>query len=110
MEYVSEEEYAQLRAASEENTARGRIIGAARYDPTSDAVVLTFPNGNGLSIPIAHIEELAHANKQSLPSLRLSVSGEALTLEEADAHISARGLIRDFVAALPGEILSAEFA
>jgi len=59
-------------------------------------VVLAFPSGESLGIPLSMISELRAATPRQLAKLELSPAGDTIISEAVDAYISVEGLLGDY--------------
>ncbi len=109
-EFVNDAVYAKLQAQSEINNAKPKRFQSVRYDEKRKNIALGLANGVEIALPVSAISELADVPIRQLRELRLSVSGEAIVLSSADAHMSTDGLLRDIVRMLPRDVISAQFA
>ena len=86
----------RLQAARERGEARAQDASAlvdARYDRTSDAVILTFRGGGSMTIPRLAIPGLERQPARALAAMTLSPAGDALLWPALDADVYVPGLV-----------------
>lgn len=62
----------------------------------SARLVLVFPSGDSLGIPMTMVDELHAPTPRELSMLELSPDGDTIISEAVDAHISVAALVRDY--------------
>jgi hypothetical protein len=81
------------RASGEARAQDASSLVDARYDRTSDAVILTFRGGGSMAIPRRVIPGLEHQPASILAALTLSPAGDALLWPSIDADVYVPGLV-----------------
>jgi hypothetical protein len=72
----------------------GVIADGVKYLPEQAAIMIHFPRGKGVVIPVDQISELEDVPADALPSITLSFAGTALSLVDRDIDISIEGLLK----------------
>ena len=62
--------------------------------PEQAAIMIHFPRGKSVVIPVDQISELEDVPADALPSITLSFAGTALSLVDRDIDISIEGLLK----------------
>ena len=107
--HISQEAYEKALADSAKRVRNPWAVDAVEYDGVKESILMRFPGGVGLALPVSFIDEFAGVKPADLLKVYLSPSAETLCLDEADVHISTHGLIRDVFAQLPKEMLASRF-
>ncbi|HEY4067349.1 MAG TPA: DUF2442 domain-containing protein [Burkholderiaceae bacterium] len=107
--HLSPADYEKALADSATRSRSPWAVDAVEYDESNGTLVLRFPGEVALAFPASAVVEFANVAHDDLRKLSLSPSGEILSLDEADVHISTRGLIRDVFALLPKEVIASRF-
>lgn len=81
------------RARGEARAQDASALVEARYDTTSDAVVLTFRGGGSMSIPRGVIPGLKGQPASALAAMTMSPAGDALRWPVIDADVYVPGLV-----------------
>ncbi|MEO7190256.1 MAG: DUF2442 domain-containing protein [Vicinamibacterales bacterium] len=85
------------RARGETQALDASSLVDARYDGTSDAVILTFRGGGSMAIPRRVIPGLERTPAPDLESMTLSPAGDALLWPALDVDVYVPALVeRDF--------------
>lgn len=87
---------ARFRAARARGKARAQDFAAfvdARYDRTSDVVILTFQSGASMTIPRRMIPGLERELESALETVVVSPTGDALRWPLLDADVDVAGLV-----------------
>ena len=72
-------------------------VNFAKADERMPArLILAFPSGDSLGIPLDVIPELKQATPRQLGRLELSPARDTIISEALDAYISVEGLVRDY--------------
>lgn len=107
--HISQADYEKALAESAKRPRNPWALDAVEYDGVKKSILMRFPGGVGLALPVSLIDEFASVKAADLLKVYLSPSGETLCLDEAGVHISTHGLIRDVFAQLPKEMLASRF-
>ena len=107
--HLSQEAYEKALAASAKRPRNPWAVEAVEYDVVKKSILMLFPGGFGLALPVSLIDEFRSVKPADLLKVYLSPSGETLCIDEADVHISTHGLIRDVFNHLPKELLGRQF-
>ena len=102
--HLSQADYEKALAASAVRPKPPWAVESVEFDSVSRNMILRFPGGVGLSVPVVFITELTRLKTADLKRVYLSPSGETLCLDSADVHVSTRGLINEVFAQLPKEV------
>jgi hypothetical protein len=70
------------------------VADGVKYLPEQAAIMIHFPRGNSVVIPVDQISELEDVPADALPSITLSFAGTALSLIDRDIDISIQGLLK----------------
>ena len=107
--HMSQATYEKALADSAMRPRNPWAVDAVEYDGVKKSILMRFPSGVGLALPVSLIDEFASVKPADLLKVYLSPSGETLCLDEVDVHVSTHGLIRDVFAQLPKGILASRF-
>ena len=107
--HITQPDYDAAIAESAKRERNPWAVDAVEYDKVKKSILMRFPGGVGLSLPVSFIDEFADVKPSDLLKVYLSPSGEMLCLDEADVYISTHGLIRDVFAQLPKEVMASRF-
>jgi hypothetical protein len=87
------ERFQAARARGEARAQDASALVDARYDRTTDAVILTFRGGGSMSIPRLVIPGLERQPASVLTAMTLSPAGDALLWPSIDADVYVPGLV-----------------
>jgi hypothetical protein len=87
------ERFQAARARGEARAQEASALLDARYDRTSDAVILTFRGGGLMTIPRHVIPGLERQPASALAAITLSPAGDALLWPSIDADVYVPGLV-----------------
>ena len=89
---ITDEEMTRAEAAMEARRAQGHA-SAARYDATSERLIVSLHNGVELAIPTRLVEELAGADPADLAEIEITPAGLGLHWPRLDADVYVPGLL-----------------
>jgi len=69
------------------------VADGVKYLPEQAVIMIHFPRGKSVAIPVEQISELDDVPADALSSIALSFAGKALTLMEHNIGISVQGLL-----------------
>ncbi len=91
-ERITDEQMAHAEAAMEDKRAAGHAT-AARYDESSERLIVSIHNGVELAIPTHLIEELSAADPTDLAEIEITPAGLGLHWPRLDADVYVPGLL-----------------
>ena len=104
---ISDEEYGQALAESENRLRPPWSLASVRYDRRRNRIILGLEKGVEFSLPLALVSELADAPPDVLAQMHLSPSGEVLVVDGIDVHVGTKGLIEAALSVLPAKAFAA---
>lgn len=85
--------FQQARAHGEARAQDASALVDARYDRTSDSVLLTFRGGGSMTIPRRVIPDLGRQPASALEAITLSPAGDAVRWPALDVDVYVPGLV-----------------
>ena len=70
------------------------VADGVKYLPEQAVIMIHFPHGKSVVIPVDQISELDNVPAEALSSIALSFAGTALTLIDHNIDISVQGLLK----------------
>jgi hypothetical protein len=70
------------------------VADGVKYLPEHAVIMIHFPRGKSVVIPVDQISELDNVPAEALSSIALSFAGTALTLTDHNIDISVQGLLK----------------
>ena len=89
---ITDEQMAAASAAMEAKRAQGHAV-AARYDASSERLVVSLHNGVELAVPTRLVEGLADADPADLAEIEITPAGLGLHWPRLDADVYVPGLM-----------------
>ena len=89
---ITDEEMQRAEAAMEAKRAQGHAT-AARYDASSERLIVSIHNGIEMAIPVRLIEELSDADQADLAEIEITPAGLGLHWPRLDADVYVPGLL-----------------
>ena len=89
---ITDEQIAAAEASMEAKRAAGHAT-AARYDKSSERLIVSIHNGIELAIPIRLVQELAGADPSDLAEIEITPAGLGLHWPQLDADVYVPGLL-----------------